>query len=670
MKFYVHHTLIGPESEIVFSDIAAFLNEPGHEKEIIILDMTHWKNMDEVRHRQFTGHIYNLFGDKMISRYDWDATLSEIWAKDQQLIVIYENLTTSWLPWAWMEEFFWLDRYSPWPDVTQEDDLRDSLADNLNCGCGYPGGAEICTNENMLFVSQGILTPDTSMTICGGVRIVGDWLFDNPICDVPIIGSLTCDPIKAVMNEFCSNWEDAPRSVRDLANSATPKVVDWIVEWWRDCKYCARDNLNIIMVDFFEVSNLVKEVRKINQGVYNNKPTVTAGTDLGGVEGNPVVLTAEFSDKDTCDHHTGSIDWGDGTNKEAVQANRDQGAIKGNFGGSHIYADNGTYYVKACVHDGYDEACDTLTVVVENIGPKVDAEADQTVNEGDEATLWATFTDPGFDCPTCVPPTAEDFNATIDWGDSTSESIIPDETPGSKGVLTHGTIQANHVYADDGVYTVKVCVKDDDMDDYLQASCDTITVTVNNVAPTVDAGVDQVIYEGDVLTLDPATFNDKGTLDTHTTTVDWGDGSPLEAGVVSESPFGPPGSTAGADGTVAASHQYLVSPGVYAVTVTVADDDGATTSDTLSVTVLHGFLRFCAYGDDEHTGITVHQDAVAACALVPSGIPGEMRPSGLGSRGEVDVKDRAAIQDILLSLSDKIDVGKDASTPRRKSFGS
>jgi len=73
------------------------------------------------------------------------------------------------------------------------------------------------------------------------------------------------------------------------------------------------------------------------------------------------------------------------------------------------------------------------------------------------------------------------------------------------------------------------------------------------------------------------------------------------------------------------------------------------------------FLRFCAYADDEHHGVTVHQDAVAACALVPSGIPGEMRPSGVGSRGEVDVKDRAAIQDILLGLTGKIDVGKETS---------
>ena len=34
--------------------------------------------------------------------------------------------------------------------------------------------------------------------------------------------------------------------------------------WWKNCEYNARDNLNIIMVDFFQVSGLVSQVIKMS----------------------------------------------------------------------------------------------------------------------------------------------------------------------------------------------------------------------------------------------------------------------------------------------------------------------------------------------------------------------------------------------------------------------
>src|SRR5438132_7458709 len=82
--------------------------------------------------------------------------------------------------------------------------------------------------------------------------------------------------------------------------------------------------------------------------------------------------------------------------------------------------------------------------------------------------------------------------------------------------------------------------------------------------------------------LAPSTFNDLGTRDTHTATIDWGDGTVMAAGVVSESPFGPPGSTAGANGTGRAYHGNPDNQS-YRVTAAASNDDGAATSDTLVV---------------------------------------------------------------------------------------
>lgn len=122
-------------------------------------------------------------------------------------------------------------------------------------------------------------------------------------------------------------------------------------------------------------------------------------------------------------------------------------------------------------------------------------------------------------------------------------------------------------------------------------TCDTFQAKIENVAPTVYAGEDKTIGESDTFTLEPARFNDLGTLDTHkeTTFINWGDGtthdsSTEQLGDVSESPFGPPGSTLGANGTVAGSFLYGDNS-TYTVEVCVTDDDGGTGCDELLVTV-------------------------------------------------------------------------------------
>jgi hypothetical protein len=88
---------------------------------------------------------------------------------------------------------------------------------------------------------------------------------------------------------------------------------------------------------------------------------------------------------------------------------------------------------------------------------------------------------------------------------------------------------------------------------------DSTLVLVYNVPPMVTAAP-----LGDRL----VTFTDRGPHDTHTATVDWGDGTPPTSGTVQES---------GGSGSVSAKHVYVRS-GTYTVTVTVTDRNGGSGS--------------------------------------------------------------------------------------------
>ena len=211
--------------------------------------------------------------------------------------------------------------------------------------------------------------------------------------------------------------------------------------------------------------------------------------------------------------------------------------------------DNGSAVVGLDVVDtDGGTATDNATITVLNMAPTV-ANSAVELDEGSLYTGTLSFTDPG---------TLDTHTATVDYGDGSTENL---------GSVTGGVVPLSHRYVDNGTYTISVTVTDDD----LGAGTGVVSVTVLNVAPTV-ANSAVELDEGSLYT-GTLSFTDPGTLDTHTATIDYGDGTPLE---------GP--NTVTVTDVVQLSHLYVDDESV-TVSVTVTDKDGGTDTGTASVTV-------------------------------------------------------------------------------------
>ena len=319
--------------------------------------------------------------------------------------------------------------------------------------------------------------------------------------------------------------------------------------------------------------------------VANLPPAVLTASDFAGNEGQDREFVGTFSDPGVLDTHSAVVFWSDGT---SAPGNVTESDGAGTVTATHIFADNGVYPISLVVTDnGGDSDSRDATATAVNVPPIVVPAADVSVEEGLALGIdVATFTDPGFTDETAG--TQETFTAIINWGDGTpAEAGSVTVRQGAAGILTTGSVSGTHVYADDGDYSVTVQVRDDDMpeDSWSEGS---FTVTVTNVAPTVAPSRDRTVDEGSPLSLEVATFVNPGfthaaagTEETFTATINWGDGTPDEPGVISVVQ-----GSAGVltRGGVAVEHEYL-DDGEFTVTVTVTDDDQGSASTTFQVSV-------------------------------------------------------------------------------------
>ncbi|MBC7226320.1 MAG: DUF11 domain-containing protein [Thermoflexales bacterium] len=207
---------------------------------------------------------------------------------------------------------------------------------------------------------------------------------------------------------------------------------------------------------------------------------------------------------------------------------------------TYAYTDNGLYTAALRVWDDNGEfGLDTAPVTVTNAAPTVDAGPDRQVNEGTSVQFTGAFTDPG----------SGDTHAIL-W------------TFGDGGSFS-GALTPTHVYSEPGAFLVTLVVTDDDGG----AGSDSLTVTVLNLPPTASAG-------------GPYSGNEGATIPITGTGSDPGGGVLAYAWDLN-------GDGVYTDATTATTSYSWGEPGVYTVSLRVADSGGLTATTSATVTVLN-----------------------------------------------------------------------------------
>lgn len=249
------------------------------------------------------------------------------------------------------------------------------------------------------------------------------------------------------------------------------------------------------------------------------------------------------------DTYTATFVWSDDSENDVIELGLQQFFVSS----SHVYTEPGIYEIIIYIMDddggmaiGYWE------ITVSN----VIAGQDSIIPEGSE------FMSNGY-----LADDSGIYTVMVDYGDGTASQEI---------LLNEGnTFVLQRHYCDNGLYMVVVTAyMGEEIGEEIWGS-DSVVVTVYNVPPTIESlsgPPTDPLPLGSSIALN-GVFSDPGCLDTHVTSINWGDGQTTS----SDLPVG--------TYLVSGSHTYM-DAGVYQITLNVTDKDGDSDSMTLNYYVV------------------------------------------------------------------------------------
>jgi RHS repeat-associated protein len=227
-------------------------------------------------------------------------------------------------------------------------------------------------------------------------------------------------------------------------------------------------------------------------------------------------------------------------------------------------------YLKATDYDGSQSSKVRTTLTIRNLAPTADAGGPYTIDEGEGLNLAGSATDLGND------------SLTYFW-DLDNDGYYDDAT-GAAPTLTWVQVAALALRSDGTPHPIHVYAIDSDG---LQSSADDTTLTINNRAPTANAGGPYTINEGQGLTLSGSGIDQGNDTLTYAWDLD-NDGQFDDA----------TGATPTLTWAQVAAVRQSTDHSPHTILIAVTDSDGAMTSANTTLTILNAAPTVMIGGPD------------------------------------------------------------------------